>query len=127
MGATEIGAAISQYGFPIIAALGLGYFVYYIWTWATEVVDPVISDAQITLIKLIDRVRMLDNDMIRLNTKLTMILELKARYEQETGKKLDLGDLDVAEIQRKFSTTSATWKQPGNAEPAKKESAQPKK
>ena len=123
----ELANAISQYGFPIIAALGLGYFVFLIWTWATEVVDPVISDAQITLIKLIDRVRMLDNDMIRLNTKLTMILELKARYEQETGKKLDLGDLDVAEIQRKFSTTSATWKQPGNAEPAKKESAQPKK
>ncbi len=127
MGATEIAAAISQYGFPIIAALGLGYFVYYIWTWATEVVDPVIADAQMTLIKLIDRVRMLDNDMIRLNTKLTMILELKARYEQQTGEKLDFGDLDVAEIQRKYSTTSSTWKQPGANSTEKKEPAQPKK
>jgi hypothetical protein len=127
MGAAEIAAAISQYGFPIIAALGLGYFVYYIWTWATEVVDPVIADAQMTLIKLIDRVRMLDNDMIRLNTKLTMILELKARYEQQTGEKLDFGDLDIAEIQRRYSTTSSTWKQPSNNAAEKKEPAQPKK
>jgi hypothetical protein len=127
MGAAEIAAAISQYGFPIIAALGLGYFVYYIWTWATEVVDPVIADAQMTLIKLIDRVRMLDNDMIRLNTKLTMILELKARYEQQTGEKLDFGDLDIAEIQRRYSTTSSTWKQPGNNAAEKKEPAQPQK
>jgi hypothetical protein len=127
MGATEIAEAISQYGFPIIAALGLGYFVYYIWTWATEVVDPVIASAQMTLIKLIDRVRMLDNDMIRLNTKLTMILELKARYEQQTGEKLDFGDLDIDEIQRRYSTQSATWKQPDNTGGDKKAPAPPKK
>ena len=70
----DIAAAIGQYGFPIIAALGLGYFIFYIWNWVTKEVDPVIEESHMTLIGLIDRVRMLDNDLIRLNTKLNMIL-----------------------------------------------------
>lgn len=70
----DIAAAIGQYGFPIIAALGLGYFIFYIWNWVTQEVDPVIEESHMTLIGLIDRVRMLDNDLIRLNTKLNMIL-----------------------------------------------------
>ena len=71
----DLVSAINQYGFPIIAAMGLGYFVYYIWTWVTKEIKPVLSSAQKTLIALVDRIRMLDNDMIRLNTKLSMVLE----------------------------------------------------
>lgn len=71
----EIADMIGQYGFPIIAAFGLGYFIYYIWKWVTEQVDPVIGESHMTLIGLIDRIRMLDNDLIRLKTKLDMILE----------------------------------------------------
>jgi len=80
----DIALAINQYGFPIIAAVGLGYFIYYIWNWVTQEVDPVVNESHMTLIGLIDRVRMLDNDLIRLNTKLKMILEQK---EKETGDK----------------------------------------
>ena len=32
---SELVTAINQYGFPIIAAMGLGYFVYYVWKWVT--------------------------------------------------------------------------------------------
>jgi hypothetical protein len=77
MDSIELGTLIGQYGFPIIAAFGLGYFIYYIWYWVTEEVDPVIEESHMTLIALIDRVRMLDNDLIRLNTKLNMILQQK--------------------------------------------------
>mgnify|MGYP003646023219 CR=1 FL=1 len=77
----DLVAAINQYGFPIIAAVGLGYFVYYIWTWATKEIDPVIGEATKTLIALIDRVRMLDNDLIRLNQKLNMVLQLKVKQK----------------------------------------------
>lgn len=91
----ELVNAIKEFGFPIIAAFGLGYFVYYIWKWVTEEVKPVLGEATSTLIKLVDRVRMLDNDMIRLNTKLAMVLEYKDEIEQATGKKLgeDLDDI----------------------------------
>jgi hypothetical protein len=72
-----IADAISKYGFPIIAAFGLGYFIFYIWKWVTTEVDPVVSESHMTLIALIDRVRMLDNDLIRMKTKLDMIIQEK--------------------------------------------------
>ena len=75
--------AINQYGFPIIAAMGLGYFVYYIWQWVTQEIKPVLGEANTTLIALIDRIRMLDNDLIRLNTKLKMIEELENKSNKE--------------------------------------------
>jgi len=82
----DIAQLIKDFGFPIVAAVGLGYFVYYVWTWATKQIDPVINDANITLIGLIDRIRMLDNDLIRLNQKLNMIIEFQRRLEDERKK-----------------------------------------
>ncbi len=73
----NIAEAIGQYGFPIIAAFGLGYFIFYIWRWVTEEVDPVVEESHMTLIALIDRIRMLDNDMIRLDQKINTIIELQ--------------------------------------------------
>ena len=77
----NIGEIISTYGFPIIAAAAMGYFIFFIWKWVTDSVDPVIGDSHMTLIALIDRVIMLDNDLIRLNAKLDMILQEKERNE----------------------------------------------
>ena len=75
----DIGAAISQYGFPIIAAGGMGYFIYYIWTWVTLSVKPVTHESHMTLIGLIDRIRMLDNDLIRLKTKMELTKDMKEK------------------------------------------------
>ena len=83
----DLASQINQYGFPIIAAFGLGYFIYYIWTWVTESVDPVIHESHMTLIGLIDRIRMLDNDLIRLKQKLDMI-ELYQDKEADRKAKL---------------------------------------
>jgi hypothetical protein len=72
---------VQDFGFPVIAAIGLGYFVFYVWQWVTKDISPTISSSKKTLIELIDKVRMLDNDMIRLNIKLKMILQEKERRE----------------------------------------------
>ena len=80
---TTIGSMISDYGFPIIAAGAMGYFIYFIWTWVSTKVDPVIGDSHMTLIALIDRVRMLDNDLIRLNAKLDMILQEREKRAKD--------------------------------------------
>ena len=85
----NIAEMISQYGFPIIAAVGLGYFVYYIWSWVTNKVDPVIEESHMTLIGLIDRIRMLDNDLIRLRTKLDMILQQQEMMKNEKDNNTD--------------------------------------
>lgn len=101
---SEIASAIKDFGFPIVAAMGLGYFVYYVWQWVTLEVKPVLSDASSTLIKLVDRIRMLDNDMIRLNTKLSMVLE----YYQKKGMQ---PDKDLEEVITKYQSQSNTLKQ----------------
>ena len=75
----DIVALISKYGFPIVMAVGLGYIIKYVWEWSTKEVKPVISDANTVLIALIDRIRMLDNDLIRLNQKVNTVLHLRGK------------------------------------------------
>jgi hypothetical protein len=80
----NIADLISKYGFPIVAAVGMGMMIKYVWTWATTEIKPVISDANTVLIALIDRVRCLDNDLIRLNQKVNTVLHLRGHLiEQE--------------------------------------------
>ena len=75
----EISELVNKYGFPIVMAVGMGYIINYVWKWATEEVKPVISDANTVLIALIDRIRMLDNDLIRLNQKVNTVLHLRGK------------------------------------------------
>jgi tetrahydromethanopterin S-methyltransferase subunit E len=75
----DIVALVNKYGFPIIAAAGMGYFIYFVWKWVTTVIKPVIGQANGTLIALIDRIRMLDNDLIRLNQKVETVMELRGK------------------------------------------------
>ena len=75
----EIAELVNKYGFPIIMAVGMGYIINYVWNWATKEVKPVISDANTVLIALIDRIRMLDNDLIRLNQKVNTVLHLRGK------------------------------------------------
>ena len=103
----ELASLIKDFGFPIVAAMGLGYFVYYIWKWVTEEIKPVLGSASSTLIKLVDRIRMLDNDMIRLNTKLAMVLE----YKEDIIKEGRADELD--EILKKYKSKSESFDSTG--------------
>jgi SpoVK/Ycf46/Vps4 family AAA+-type ATPase len=105
----QIAQAIGDFGFPIIAALGMGYFIYFIWKWVTEEIDPVLGEANVTLIALIDRVRMLDNDLIRLNQKLNVILTLRDQqsdYEERIKhlqKIIEDHDINIDEHEKVYS------------------------
>ena len=70
---------VNKYGFPIVMAVGMGFIIKYVWEWATKEVKPVINDANAVLIALIDRIRMLDNDLIRLNQKVNTVLHLRGK------------------------------------------------
>ena len=76
---SEVVELINKYGFPIVMAVGMVYVIKYVWEWATKEVKPVISDANTVLIALIDRIRMLDNDLIRLNQKVNTVLHLRGK------------------------------------------------
>jgi hypothetical protein len=107
---SELANAVSEYGFPIIAAMGMGYFIFFVWKWVTTEVKPVLNDANTTLIKLVDRIRMLDNDMIRLNTKLSMVLEYRNRIEQAQGESIDE---ELEEIINRNKSVSETFNSTG--------------
>ena len=61
----------------IILLVGLGYFVYFVWQTMINVIGPAIKQMHFALIKLIDQIRMLDNDMIRLQEKIDTVLQIK--------------------------------------------------
>ena len=86
----DVADLINKYGFPIVAAAGMGYLIYYVWQWATIEIKPVLSEANTVLIALIDRIRMLDNDLIRLNQKLTVILQLREDKNEKTNSGADI-------------------------------------
>jgi hypothetical protein len=97
----EISELIGKYGFPIVAAVGMGVMIKYVWTWATTEIKPVISDANTVLIALIDRIRMLDNDLIRLNQKVNTVLHLR-------GKTIEAERVEAEEVINKKNDSAAS-------------------
>ena len=73
----DIAQLIGEYGFPIVATVGLLYMIYFIWQFITNEIKSKLGETIVTLIELIDRVRMLDNDIIRLQQKLDTVIEIR--------------------------------------------------
>jgi hypothetical protein len=88
-----IAKMINDYGFPIIETTGIAYILYYVWVWTTTKVKPVVSEVNVVLIGLIDRIRLLDNDMIRLGKKVDVVLQLKGidacNYKEKLDERVD--------------------------------------
>ncbi len=77
----DLADIISQFGFPVVMAGGMGYFIYFIWRFVVDKIEPELEKMHFALIKCIDANRMLDNDMIRLQQKVNVVLEYRARQE----------------------------------------------
>jgi len=73
----DIAQLVSDYGFPTIMVVGLGYFVYFVYNFINEHIDPAIEKMHFQLIKVIDQMRMLDQDLIRLQQKVDVVLKYK--------------------------------------------------
>ena len=83
---------LNQYGFATLAAIAMGYFIYFIYTFTTTQIKTKLSEMSGVLIGLIDRIRMLDNDLIRLRSKLNTVLELKEAEKKEQSKSSSKND-----------------------------------
>ncbi|MCH2508271.1 MAG: hypothetical protein MK035_07365 [Dehalococcoidia bacterium] len=79
----DLVAMVNQYGLPIVVAGGMGYFIFFIWKYVTTQIKPKLGSTATVLIALIDRVRMLDNDLIRLEQKLNVFIEMKEELQLE--------------------------------------------
>jgi|TARA_R100000426_G_scaffold75493_1_gene53035 prefoldin subunit 5 len=85
----DIVQIIADFGFPVVMVVGLGYFVFFVWTTITEKIDPSVEEMKATIIRLTDQLRLLDQDMIRLQQKVNTVLEVRekeGRHETEEPK-----------------------------------------
>jgi hypothetical protein len=76
--------------------VGLGYFVYFVWQTITNVIDPAVQEMKATIIRLTDQLRLLDQDMIRLQQKVNTVLELKEEHKLK-----DPNDEKLESLQKK--------------------------
>jgi hypothetical protein len=78
---------LNQYGFATLAAIAMGYFIYFIYKFTTENIKAKLGQANTALIGLLDRIRMLDNDLIRLRSKLNTVLEMQENQKSNKSRK----------------------------------------
>tara|TARA_S200002703_G_scaffold131079_1_gene118483 strand:+ start:1360 stop:1599 length:240 start_codon:yes stop_codon:yes gene_type:complete len=78
----DIVTLISDYGFPIVAVFFLAYFIWYLYNYIVKEIKPKLGSTSTTLIALIDRVRMLDNDLIRLKTKVETVSKVHPKNKK---------------------------------------------
>ena len=88
----DIVELVNQFGLPIVVAGGLGYFIFFIWKFVTIKIKPKLGQAFTVLVALIDRVRMLDNDLIRLDQKLNVFIEMKEEKQLEELQEIKHGN-----------------------------------
>ena len=74
---------LNQYGFATLAAVAMGYFIYFIYRFTTENIKKKLGEANVALIGLLDRIRMLDNDLIRLRSKLQTARQIKENQKKK--------------------------------------------
>ncbi len=79
----DIVALVDKFGFTSVMVIGLGYFVYFVWQTITNTIDPAVSEMKKTIIRLTDQLRLLDQDMIRLQQKVNTVLELNEKKEKD--------------------------------------------
>ena len=82
----NIAQVIGEYGFPVVATVGLLYMIYFIWGYITKEIKSKLGETTTTLVGLIDRIRMLDNDIIRLQQKLDTVIEIREIQDKKDTK-----------------------------------------
>ena len=78
----DITVLIKDFGFPVVMAVGMGYFVYFVYQTIMLKINPAIFQMKTTIIRLIDQMRLLDQDMIRLQEKVNTALALQENEKQ---------------------------------------------
>ena len=101
----DVAGLIADFGFPVVAVVGLGYFIYYVWKYINSEIKPALSEMHMQLIRVIDQFRMLDQDLIRLQQKVNVVLEYRARQEllEDAKEKEALQQIEEQEKKKKWN------------------------
>ena len=101
----DVAKLVSDFGFPVVAVVGLGYFIYYVWKYINNDIKPELGKMHMELIRVIDQFRMLDQDLIRLQQKVNVVLEYRARQEvlQDAEEKEALKQVEEQNRKKKWN------------------------
>ena len=95
----DIAQLIADFGFSVVMVVGLGYFVYFVWQTITNKIDPSVQEMKATIIRLTDQLRLLDQDMIRLQQKVNTVLEIRENEgRDETAKSKNKNEKGVRRV-----------------------------
>jgi len=86
----EFISAIETIGIPAAAAIGLGYLVWTLFKSLIADIHKKLDTQHTMIVSLIDRIRQMDNDMIRIDTLVRTALKLPpdvTRIARADGKK----------------------------------------
>jgi len=78
----QVSTFISNIGIPAAGALGIGWLFYALLQWMMKVIIAKLDGIEGMLVGLIDRIRMLDNDIIRMDTMLRVSNQIPPDYER---------------------------------------------
>ena len=73
---------VNDFGFPVVLTVLMGGFIWYMFKYVTTELKPKLGEANGVLIGLIDRIRMMDNDLIRLKTKIETVKNQKHKLQK---------------------------------------------
>ena len=82
MDAKNLVTLVNDLGFPVVLAVLMMGFIWYMFKYVTNELKPKLGEANTVLIGLIDRIRMLDNDLIRLKTKIDTVKKQKNKSKK---------------------------------------------
>ena len=82
MDADYLVGLVNDFGFPVVLAVLMGGFIWYMFKYVTTELKPKLGQANGVLIGLIDRIRMMDNYLIRLKTKIETVKNQKHKLQK---------------------------------------------
>ena len=82
MDAKSLVDLVNDFGFPVVLAVLMMGFIWYMFKYVTTELKPKLGEANGVLIGLIDRIRMMDNDLIRLKTKIETVKNQKHKLQK---------------------------------------------
>ena len=82
METADVVELVEKLGFPILMALGLGAGIYFMMKWMMNTLKGKLSSMNEISVKLIDRIRALDNSIIRLETMIRIIHDLNLDWDR---------------------------------------------
>lgn len=82
MDSKELVNLVNDFGFPVVLAVLMMGFIWYMFKYVTNQLKPKLGEANTVLIGLLDRIRMLDNDLIRLKAKIDTVKKQKNKSKK---------------------------------------------